>query len=783
MEVSKVDNKDGLRELIEMRNKRTKDSSTSATATTTTTTSSNKNNKSDYWLSTVKSLYDKSSTDPGPFSANNSNSDSSPVDEDNEERIVVPSEAQQEGNGTHSSHGDLPRLRLRVDGDRFTNLNTASTSLLAKNPTPKVQSESDQEDIAEHEEEEQMISDKKVKDELAIDDNNDADNNGDISDSAGDLDDVEFVQEGDQLPLVDDAKSVKTQDASDLPSQSSGDQPSDFDLANEPGINQAHPMDDDDMAYEDANLEEEQQTPSTSNAAIEEIQPPVDPNVWTLPKVKEDCTLEEIRRGQAINKKATNECPVMGCGKLINDARADPMPGTIAAGLRTHVLFVHYQANRLNKRRKLGWSKKRPSQPSPRKSMPTDRYNEFGLNDKLDYGLSNINDSALAFARRNVVGRYGNSSSHGSTSLINKSKPVRFPQEPQSSQPFPMSSLQSLIQATGGAQSSPHAQQQQLQQLNLHNQQQQQQAHQRNNNNNLDDSQKNLNNTTSSLFNILTSLTQQPPQQSNQTQQQQQPVSRIAKSANNSANTINISQCSRPSSNSSIINISNNNNNNNNNGNRGTNPSQSLPDGTPVNSSLLSLLNETISTLKTQNEKSVAGNVATTLQNQLNSVHKRQRQHNSSSPPNTASLFPSNNGNFSSLAALSGMSNGDPNFGLSMDSLGAADMGRVSGGGHNNRSASLLVDNNNNSLNSFIRTIAAKTDSNIGPDGLNEVKRLIEKFTNSLLCNSQTIVDHYASLEQCRSYGNTSFDTPQKKNEIKASDVQLAYKMMQKNQM
>lgn len=77
-----------------------------------------------------------------------------------------------------------------------------------------------------------------------------------------------------------------------------------------------------------------------------------DPNVWTLPKEKSACTLDEIRRGQTINRVALNECPVVGCGKKINRANPEASQGTISSGLKTHVIFVHYNSKKQTKKRK-----------------------------------------------------------------------------------------------------------------------------------------------------------------------------------------------------------------------------------------------------------------------------------------------------------------------------------------------------------------------------------------------------------------------------------------------
>jgi len=414
----------------------------------------------------------------------------------------------------------------------------------------------------------------------------------------------------------------------------------------------------------------------------------VDPNVWTLPAERTECTLEEIRRGQVINGTAPNECPVLGCGKKINEMRAEPSPGTIASGLRTHVLFVHYANRKVNKKRKLGWSTKRRNQNSPKKqvgqlSSPSASEQEH---DSSANCASNLT-SGLNLVQKSLSSR-GSPLETGPGALINQ----KVKQIMAKSQAMQMSSLHSLMQATGAQRISPQPKQKAQD----------------------TSSQKNFNPTTSSLFSILAGLTQQQQQQLNQPQP---PVSRNIKTVQGT-NTINISQCSR-------------------------NP---VTSNLPVNSSLLSLLNEKIS-----------GNVATSLQTQLKkSLGKDSRskistaasRQNVSSSAN--SYYPSNNNDTSfnnNTSMLSGLCSGTDDTRLAYD--------------------------NSIPLNSFIESIAVRTGSNIGPSGIAEAKKIVEKFTTSLICSSQTIADHYLAP-----YVG---DAAQQKPEISPSDVVLAYKMMHKS--
>lgn len=271
-----------------------------------------------------------------------------------------------------------------------------------------------------------------------------------------------------------------------------------------------------------------------------------DPNVWTLPAGRDDCTLEEIRRGQVINNTAPNECPVLGCGKRINGSKLDPSPGTIASGLRTHVLFVHYANQKATKKRKLGWSTKRRSQPSPKKqignmSSPSTSKREFDAEDLTSAASSLL--PSLKNSRFQPTRTAPHAPAPGS--LLNK-KVNEIAAKSQANQ---ISSLQSLMQATyGSRKDSPTRQQRPPQQQ-----------------------KSSFNPTTSSLFSILAGLTQQ-----------QQTANPAPRKTNQNTNTINLSHCSRNSS-------SNTNNNNR-----------------SANSSLLSLLNENVAnSLQSQLKKNL----------------------------------------------------------------------------------------------------------------------------------------------------------------------------------
>lgn len=230
-----------------------------------------------------------------------------------------------------------------------------------------------------------------------------------------------------------------------------------------------------------------------------------------------------------------------------------------------------------------------------------------------------------------------------------------------------------------------------------------------------------LNPTTSSLFSILAGLTQQ--QQASQPQQLGPPMSRNVKTAQGT-NTINISQCSRnPISSSSVSN------------------------SRTVNSSLLSLLNEKIS-----------NNVSSSLQNHIKkSLNSDPRAKISTSSPMQSILSPASTSHYST-------NNDNSNFNNSTSILNSL----CSGNGDNRPNY-----DNSLPLNSFIESIAIKTGSNIGQAGIAEAKKILEKFTSSLICNSQTIADHYLAP-----FGG---EVPQQKPEISSSDIMLAYKMMHKS--
>lgn len=421
----------------------------------------------------------------------------------------------------------------------------------------------------------------------------------------------------------------------------------------------------------------------------------VDSEVWVLPAERNDCTLEEIRRGQVINKTASNECPVLGCGKKINEMRIEPSPGTIASGLRTHVLFVHYANRKVNKKRKLGWSSlKRRNQPSPKKQSiqksnisPTNSKSDFDIESKFSAAPSLLSSMDLT---------------HQSTTL---SRPGQL------NRPNIYDAIQTLVKPSAERASSIHN----LMQITKNNKQK----------NHVDTtvqskaSLEKLNPTTSSLFSILAGLTQQ--QQANQPQP---PISRNIKTAQGT-NTINISQCSR-----NPINSSSNNNN-----------------SRTVNSSLMSLLNEKIS-----------NNVSSSLQAHIKkNVKSDCRNKISTSTPMQSVLSPASTSHYSN-------NNDSNNF-----NNGTSILNNLCSGNGDGYSA---LDNSM-PLNSFIESIAIKTGANIGQAGIAEAKKILEKFTSSLVCSSQTIADHYLAP-----YGG---DVPQQKPEISPSDIMLAYKMMHKS--
>ena len=448
--------------------------------------------------------------------------------------------------------------------------------------------------------------------------------------------------------------------------------------------------------------------------------------LWTLPPNKDICTLDEIRRGQVINKTAANECPVPGCGRLINENRILPSPGTISSGLRTHVLFVHYGHEYANKKcpkkRKLGWSNKR-RQISPRKQPSNPSPDPFPMNymNGLENCTANNSSSTgLDLIQRKIMSQKRVSTISAPGSLLNK----KVKQLAANKTPTQPSSLQSLIQATGGS-------------FNLNSRYSPPRNQKTNDSSTNSAQQKQFSQTASSLFSILAGLAQQPQQQQNQRSnngsgQMSNSSTRNIKAVS-SANTINITQCSKNTT------SSNNNSNNFNN--------QS------ANSCLLSLLNEKIS-----------GNVASTIQSQLkktwdaNQVKAPATSAQNSSRQNLAS--PATQLNYSS-----GMLNSDSTL-----NAGTSILSSLCAGNGESR-----VSNHDGSvpLNSFIEMIASKTGSNIGASGVAEAKKIIEKFTTSLLCSSQTIADHYVAP-----YGG---DVTQQKPEISPSDVLLAYKMMHKS--
>lgn len=279
-------------------------------------------------------------------------------------------------------------------------------------------------------------------------------------------------------------------------------------------------------------------------------------NIWTLPADRNVCTLEEIRRGQVINKIAPNQCPVLGCGKKINENRIEPSPGTIASGLRTHVLFVHYANRKVNKKRKLGWTKRR-SQPSPKKlaGQPPSHLSPSTSNQSFDLN----NGQRVAKMSLLQQSSTKNSPQNLSTSGPNANKKART--LPQTRSPaLQLSSLQSLMQVTG-ARLSPQSRQNRIPDTNV--------------------SQASLNPTTSSLFSILAGLTQQ--QQQN-IPPQQVPTPNDLK-VNHTNNTISVTQCSRTPSN---------------------NPSRPT-----TSSTILSLLNENLA------KGNISGTLANALRNQL----------------------------------------------------------------------------------------------------------------------------------------------------------------------
>lgn len=472
----------------------------------------------------------------------------------------------------------------------------------------------------------------------------------------------------------------------------------DSSFADESACRQTYQQDDRDRAtppeikYTPTPVDRENEVPNNETGRIAREGNVID-GVWYMPLEKEDCTLEEIRRGQVVNGLPANRCPVPGCMKVINEAKIDPSPGTISSGLRTHFLFVHYGVNPnrkvVKKKKSLGRLTMKGLRTSPRK-LATHTSQMLAASSKqdqdTDVDFSNINSSDITNSLSNLIQKSSTPINLSRTDLDKRFKRVT----PDQQNIHSISSLQSLIQASGAQKTVRPAKKQQDSNAAINDQ---------------------INPMASSLFSILAGLTQQ--QQMNPPAQQ--PISKNIKSASRSNNSVTLSQCR---ANSHI--------------NR------------PANSSLLSLLNEKIS-----------GNVASSLQNQLRktittdgrpNIQRALRQYNDLSSygqtDNQESNY--NNGGTSILTGL------------------------VSNNGDNRITLDSSIP-----INSFIETMASKTGSNIGPQGVAHVKKMLEKFTTSLLYSSQTIADHYVE-----SFGG---DVAQQKPEIKESDITLAYKMILKS--
>lgn len=411
----------------------------------------------------------------------------------------------------------------------------------------------------------------------------------------------------------------------------------------------------------------------------------IEENVWTLPADRSVCTLEEIRRGQVINKTPSNQCPVLGCGKKINENRILPSPGTIAAGLRTHVLFVHYANRKITKKRKLGWTKRR-SQSSPKKLAGQSTSHLYPSTSDQD-DLDNQRTATMSLLPKEAA----KTSPHNlSTSSNKKARSLAQTKPPA------LQSLQKLMQATG-AHLSPQSKQNRLLDTNV--------------------SQAGLNPTTSSLFSILAGITQSQQQLQNKLPLRESTPKDLKVAHTN--NTISVSQC----------------------------PRAHLNNSGPANSSLLSLLNEKIS-----------GNVANSLHNQLKkSLGSDMRVKRS----------------LAGSAQSNSTSNNLPHYQPNNNDLGFNNSTSILNTLCSRNSDTRLPFDNSLPLNSFIESIALRTGSNIGNAGIAEAKRIIEKFTTSLICSSQTIADHYLAP--------FAGEVPQQKPEISPSDVVLAYKMMQKS--
>lgn len=102
----------------------------------------------------------------------------------------------------------------------------------------------------------------------------------------------------------------------------------------------------------------------------------------------------------------------------------------------------------------------------------------------------------------------------------------------------------------------------------------------------------------------------------------------------------------------------------------------------------------------------------------------------------------------------------------------------TSSGEQPNHSFNILADsqplNAPVTLESFILSIVQKTNVNIGPAGISEAIKILEKFTTSLFQSSQTIADHYVAPNSFYKIDSLS------KPEINPSDIILAYKMLQR---
>lgn len=431
-------------------------------------------------------------------------------------------------------------------------------------------------------------------------------------------------------------------------------------------------------------------------------------NLWTLPIDKELCTLDEIRRGQVINKVATNECPVPGCGKKINDLKTDPSPGTIASGLRTHVIFVHY-ANihrKEGRKRRLGWRNKRSTLPALRK--------QFAANEQIDsptYSDHDVDVEPENYSISNFLPAGLNLIQKGFTQQSSKPANKRLKQS-GGLKPVQPESLNSLMKATSGSLTVTGLRKSDNRQNNNQNK-----------NDNSNALAKNFSQQTSSLFSILAGLTQQTrpfTSQDNQnllSQQHQPSVSKNAEPAHGN-HSIDINQCNNSSNN------------------------------LPVNSSLLTLLNEKFN-----------GGLASSLQSNSNKSFPEPNP-----PRGASSLSCSNNRqNGTSLTNLQNTMANIETLNFNNNVVNTT-----------NGDTQLTSYDNSIPLNSFIELIAIRTGCNIGPAGIAEAKKIIERFTTSIICSSQTIADHYVAP--------FSTEVIQQKPEIGPSDVMLAYKMMQKTQ-